>query len=112
MDAETEHLGRQMSTVRTVNARLVREIEELGGAVEVVPARVEHFFAYLVDLGVITQRQHVEEQLLWEKHLQPQLRSVRDKLKAAAQLVRDQADKTKQITRSSRLILPPGARGK
>lgn len=59
--------------LRETNSSIVREIETLGLPVEVTMARVEHFFGYLVRLGIITELQQWQEQYLWERHLKSQL---------------------------------------
>jgi hypothetical protein len=83
--SEEEKLDRKIDMARTTNAGLVREIEMLGGDVDLATARVEFLMHWLEEAGVVTPLQRRQEQLAWEQGLRPQLIAMRDNRKAAVQ---------------------------
>ena len=80
-DMPLDKLIRKVERLRSVNSGLVYEIESLGGAVDLTMARVETFIDFLVDAGILTERQRWMEQHKWETTLRPQLISTRDRIK-------------------------------
>lgn len=82
-DKELEKQARKVSQLRSTNAGLMSEIEQLGGELDITTARLEHFIQTLFELGVISGEQLLNEQESWERSLRGQLVPVRDKLREA-----------------------------
>jgi len=129
MTDDIEKKRRKIKQLRTTNSSLAHEIETLGGGVDLGTARVEHLIIYLVDQGVLSEDQAVDEQLHWETGLRPQLISIRDGLRhrleqAAARrrhpagkqiaeqpkVEQSKTEEPKAEKPGLKLILPPGAK--
>jgi hypothetical protein len=76
-----EKLQRKINLARTTNAGLTREIQSLGGDVDLSTARLEVLTTFLVEIGVLTEEQRLQEQLKWEVNLKPQLIAMRDTIR-------------------------------
>ena len=83
LDPETRVVATKAAGLRVSNANMVREIESLGGGVDVLSARVEHFLVTLANLGVITDDQLWNINLDWEQTLRPQLQDLLGQVRAA-----------------------------
>lgn len=83
--SDLEKKQRAAGRLRETNAGLMREIESLGGSLDVSVARIEHFIDGLVQIGVLTDEQRWDEQEKWERSLRGQLIPVRDKMREAFQ---------------------------
>lgn len=92
-DAEAANL------LRHSNHRMLEKIERLGGSVDLLMARIEHFISYMVANGYLTEAAAWQEQLGWERHLRPQLQ---DNLQMMQGIVAEQQRKAAQ----SKLIVP------
>ena len=60
--------------LREQNVGLFKQLEDLGGGAEIAIPRVEHLIMYLVEVGVISERQRWDEAVAWEEHLRDQLK--------------------------------------
>lgn len=102
---------RDMNARRVVNAKMVEDFESMGGVLDLTMARIEHLMNFLVTQGIITELQHVTEQLEWEEHLRPQVQ-------AAVEGKREEVEQAKKLAREAqaradargKLVLPPSAR--
>jgi hypothetical protein len=108
--SEEEKLEHKIGMARTTNASLANEVEAMGGAVDLATARVEFLTSWLVEQGVITNLQRLEEQLKWEQGLKPQLVRTRDALKERlqAQVAARRAEIERHRTRMEAEGIPVG----
>ena len=90
MSDENEKIERKVAQLRTTNAGLTQEIEQLGGGVEVTTARLEHFMQWICTELDIPKEKRLGEMLAWEQGLRTQLIPIRDKLKEHRQQQHDQ----------------------
>jgi hypothetical protein len=104
LSEDEQKVYNEVAIIRERNSGMVAEIEQLGGNVDIATARMEHLLMSLVELGVITTGQLVHIQKDWELSLKPQLRGMRDRMRA----IRAEAQKE---ARTNKLILPPGVNG-
>lgn len=103
--------ARKIQNLRNVNSGLADEIESMGQNVDLSVPRLEHFISWLVEEKIITIEQQLEEQEKWERHLRPQLISIRDRIKDALQKMQaaqQRKQKTQEPTQQSipSLVLP------
>lgn len=91
LEKERAKHTRKIQQLRNVNHGLAREIEELGGGVDLTMARMEHLVEWLADLGIISEDQRLDEAEAWERHLRPQLIQIRDRIKENRNKVMAQA---------------------
>ena len=70
---ETRRIALKALQFREENVSRMQLIEQLGGAVEIANARLEHLLYSLIELGVITEQAMWQINLEWEKKLRPQL---------------------------------------
>lgn len=96
---DLEKKQRRIMGLREVNVTLVKEIETMGGEVDLIMARIENLIEFLVQQEVLTEEQKWHEQESWERRLRPQLISYRDRLR---EIIQEAANKRKQPG----LILP------
>lgn len=87
-DWSNDRYARAIDRLRVTNAGLAREIEAMGGGVEILVARLEHFMGFLVAEGIISEGQQVREQYAWERGLRDQLITARNGLKEQVEKAR------------------------
>lgn len=81
MTDEIEKLERKIHQLRTTNAGLTSEIEQLGGGIEVSVARIEHFIKWICIELDLPEERRLNEQVDWETALRAQLIPIRDKIR-------------------------------
>jgi len=118
---ELDKLKRKMNRIRETNSKITSEIEGMGQALDLSIPRLEHFMVALVDLGVITEKQLIEEAVRWELNLKEQLvpivRKMREYLveqreamiRAQAKANRVSIDLSKLEGQSDEEAQPPGS---
>lgn len=120
-----DNIGK-LNRIRETNSAIVQEIESLGGSLELLTPRMEHFMAFLVQIGVVTEEQLIEECIAWEHNLKEQLVPIVQRVRQQRQEAQDQLRKLEQQSREKakqakldtqeqppnvhRLIIPPGAK--
>ena len=104
-DPDYAKLDRRVMGLREQNLRFLHQLGQAGAAVDLSTARVEAAMQFLVDLGIITPMQLLEEQEKWELHLRTQLKPMHEEVMNA---IRNRGGAVQQ---PSGLILPgKGAR--
>lgn len=124
-----DKMKHKLNMIRGTNSALVSEVEGFGQHLELTLPRLEHFMVFLVELGVITEDQMLDEAIKWEHNLKEQIvplvREMRVKAKEIGDRIRRQAEaeqreaaKTKGVQvngttpdgKKASLILPAGTR--
>ena len=90
--------------MRQKNTNNIAAIEQMGGAVEITVARLEHFFDSLVAMGIISNDDRWTEERSWQIDLNKQLKDMRQRMEEIRQAAKDEAKRP-------RLVLPPHVKG-
>ena len=98
MTEDGKRIARTCMGIRQQNANIIKDIEKLGGDVDVSTARLEHLLQSLVDLKILQPSMMWEIQLDWEKRLRSQLGPIRQRLQ--------ELDKTPRPKATKKLWLP------
>ena len=114
---QLEKLKQKLNTIRTTNAVVVNEIESYGHQMDLVMPRLEHFMVFLVNLGVLTEKQVLEEAYLWERNLKEQLvpvvRAMREQVRTMVKEARKKQAASPPAPSQKAgpaLVFPPGTR--
>lgn len=78
---DLEKLEARITGLREQNLKSLVLLNKNGRNVDLSTARVEVFKAWLVELGVITEMQLLEEQEKWELHLRESLKPIVERVK-------------------------------
>lgn len=104
----------KLNRIRETNAAIVSEIEQMGGGLDLTVPRLEHFMVNLVELGILTEDQLLDEAYRWEMTLKDQLvpmvRDMRERIQEARRVAMERNKAAKRPRADGALILPPGVK--
>ena len=84
--AEEAALNKKIDSLRRVNMQMLSNMKQAGAEIDLGNARVEMLMEWLVEAGLITQLQLLEEQVRWETHLRSQLQPIYQRFKEAVRM--------------------------
>lgn len=107
LDDEVRPVATFAIQMRAKNAETISQIEQMGGALDITPAKLDHMLVALCDLGVITDLQMWQIHADWERNLRAQLKPQKETMQGIFQARQEAARRAP----AKKLILPPSARG-
>lgn len=72
--------------LRDTNGKMMTALQQVGVGMELGQARVDKLTEWLVEQGIITYAQRLEEEERWQMHLREQLKPPYEQLKTQARL--------------------------
>lgn len=108
----------KLNRIRETNATIIEEIQSMGVEPELTMPRLEHFMVFLVQLGLMTEDDLLNEAYHWERNLKeqigPMVRKMRERaIEARNEAQRRQAEAAKVAKDQPKVdAVPPKVDGK